>query len=221
MNTIASALPGYRNINQQAAPPEEAKEKSFGAKVLAAPRAVVETVAGTVGGAASAVFHMPIGTVVGIAEGVTAPKGVSPQNISDMKTAGEYKGTGWYTTMSLLESTAIGAGVGAIAGNPLIGAGVGLAVGIIGRLVAGHADVPELFVIEVDKAVDQAVANNTEGTKVKIMVQSATEGAIIGTGRGVTEGWSIGWDAGKGAVSGVLDVAEGIVEGLKEAIFGK
>ncbi|HXE73956.1 MAG TPA: hypothetical protein VNO81_14950 [Candidatus Nitrosotenuis sp.] len=169
----------------------------------------IEGLAGLAVGAGSAAFHAPLGVVKGISEGLASQKNQG--------------GTGWYNLGFFAESVGLGAALGACSGGlagAAIGAGVGLVGGAVLRYAADRAGADEKWVDAVEKAVDRAVADNTDGTRMKIMVQNATEGAIVGFGTGVREGWNIGREAGKGLVGGVLDVAEGIYEGIKEVIFG-
>lgn len=198
-----------RTFNAPAAPAQPPADEKPAPREPGLIRRGVEGVAGLVGGSLGAVYHMPIGTLKGVSEGLTDYK--------------NEKGMGWYNVMTLGQGIAIGAAVGALYAGPLgaaIGAGAGLLVSGIGRFAAGRAGADEKWVDAVEKAVDKAVEDNKDGTKVKLMVQNATEGAIIGTGVGFKEGWNLGREAGKGAVGGFLDVGEGIAEGLKEVIFG-
>jgi hypothetical protein len=204
----APAAPSTPAAPANPAPVQE--ERSLGRTIAELPRKAIEGVAGGIGGVVGIAYHTLPGAVEGLAEGLAAEKGRG--------------GSGWYTTVLLAETIGTGAAIGAFVGGPAgaaIGAGIGLVSGAIYRFLEGRADVPERFVQQVETKVDEAIADNTDGSKSKIVVQNMTEGIIVGTGVGIKEGWNIGYDAGKGTVAGVMDVTYGIAEGIWEAIRGK
>lgn len=208
-STAAPAAPPQPTQQPQPAAPAPADTVSIGNKIASLPRTVIEGAAGLVGGCAGVVYHAIPGAVEGVAEGLTSDRGSG--------------GTGWYTMTMLTEWTGTGAAIGAGMGGPagaLVGAGAGFVFGVLHRAIEGKADVPETFVKRVEDAVDQTISTNTQGSKIQIAVQNATEGTIVGLGVGVTEGWKVGKVTGATAVGVVIDVAAGIAEGIWNSIHG-
>ena len=190
-----------------------AGQKSIGRMILDLPRTILEEAAGVVGGVAGTATHILPGAFEGIGEGL----------ISDPADRGYYHRTGLYSTVLVSEFIATGAAIGAMHGGwigALLGGSGGLLTGLICRGIEGKANVPERFVQNVDTAVDTAIAGNTDGSKIKIAVQNATQGFILGTGIGIKDGYQTGRESGKGLVGGVLDVAYGTLEGIFEAVRG-
>lgn len=68
----------------------------------------------------------------------------------------------------------------------------------------------------IDQSVQTALADNTQGTPVKLAIQNASEGAVVGLLSGIRGGATIGKQAGQGLASAVLDVAAGVGEGVWE-----
>jgi hypothetical protein len=177
-------------------------------------RRFIEGTAGLIGGVGGVLTHLPHGTVEGIAEGVASTK----------YSQYEYSKTGWYTTVTIGQWTAAGAAAGLVSGGPIgaaIGAGVGLVASLMIRAVEGAAGIPKTFVAEVDKKVDKALEDNQGGTRIKRLIQDATEGAIVGTGAGVKEAWKAGVDVGSGTAAAILDVAGGLKDGVVDYVKDK
>ena len=89
-----------------------------------------------------------------------------------------------------------GVGLGALVGGPaglVVGGAIGLVAEGLNALIESRADVPTKFVRVVNAKVDPAIANNSDGPKVKVAVQNATQGVILGAGIGIKGGFSIGW----------------------------
>jgi len=189
-----------------------AGKKSIGRFIVDLPRTIIEEAAGVVGGVAGTATHILPGAFEGIADGLHT----DPQDRG-------YHRTGLYTTTLISEFIVAGAAIGAMQGGwigALLGGSGGLLTGLICRGIEGKANVPERFVQNVETSVDTAIAGNTDGSKIKIAVQNATQGFILGTGIGIKDGYSVGREAGKGLVGGVLDVAYGTLEGIFEAVRG-
>ncbi|MHB2018764.1 MAG: hypothetical protein ACYCW6_17585 [Candidatus Xenobia bacterium] len=166
-------------------------------------RRAIEGTAGLVGGVAGSILHAPAGALDGLAEGLTSPRGEP--------------GTALYHLATFASFVGAGAGLGAVIGGPagaIIGGAIGLVSEGLNALIESRAEVPSKFVGAVQAKVDPAIAGNTSGSKIKIAVQNATQGVILGTGEGFRGGWSIGWDSGS-AVAGVgIDLVSGLLQGI-------
>jgi hypothetical protein len=145
-----------------------------------------------------------MGAVGGLVDGVTGRFTSSPPS---------------YHTLSALSSISAGAGIGAVVAGPgglVVGGAAGLVGSLVTGLVAASSDADVAWLKGVDHSVQTALADNTEGTPIKLAIQNATEGTIVGMAAGSREGARIGKQVGKGLASAVLDVACGVGEGVWE-----
>ncbi|MBT9588814.1 hypothetical protein IV102_36100 [bacterium] len=162
----------------------------------------IETAAGWMGAGVGALTHAPMGALDGLVDGVT----------------GKYDSTN-YHILSAFSSLSAGAGIGAAMAGPgglLVGGAAGLIGSLATGMVAASSDADEAWLKGVDKSVQTALADNTQGTPIKLAIQNATEGTMVGLVAGSREGAKIGEQVGKGMASAVLDVAAGIGEGVWE-----
>lgn len=186
------------------------REKSF-------LRKGIEQTAGFFGGIAGSVLMAPAGTLEGMAEANSSYK-FSESNRAT---------TGPVTFTTLAGSALAGVAVVALTGGMslvagAIGAGVGLAIGGLARILMGAADVPEKFTAAVDTAVDKAVADNPKGgsaaKKIANTIRDSSEGAAMGTVAGIKAGYDIGERAAEGITSGIISVGTGLASGVGHAI---
>lgn len=180
-------------------------KKSVAKKIIEFPGKVLGAVGGAAVGAASAPLHIIPGAVKGIQEGLASHKGEGSQ--------------GLFHFAMWAQNLAIGAGAGLVMGGP-IGAAIGAGAAILftgATSYMGHkAEAYDMMVEHVEDRVDKAISDN-EGSKMKVLVQNATEGSIIGSGAAAKVGWKVGYEAGKGVVEGVFGAIEGLAEGVYEA----
>jgi len=183
-------------------------DKSIAAKILSVPKAAVKAVVGSAFAVASAAIHTPAGTAEGIAEGLS----MDYENIDK----------GWFHGVTLGEFALGGAASGFCMGGPIgmgIGAGVGFVAGLLTLAVENKAGFPERFVDKVEKAVDETIKGNNADSKIRLLTQNITEGAITGTGVGFKESLKEGYQAGAGVVDGVCDVMTGFAQGIHDALW--
>lgn len=200
-------------VEKEAAPEVQDKvtlsdEKSIAAKILSVPKAAVKAVVGSAFAVASAAIHTPTGTAEGIAEGLSMDY--------------EHVDAGWFHGVTLGEFAIGGAASGFCMGGPIgmgIGAGVGFVAGLLTLAVERKAGFPDRFVEKVEKAVDETIKNNHSDSKIRLLTQNITEGAITGTGVGFKESLKEGYQAGAGVVDGVCDVMTGFAQGIHDALW--
>lgn len=181
-------------------------EESLAKKIIHFPAKVIGAVAGGVMSVPSAALHVVPGAVKGIQEGI------SPSETG-------YSKKGLFYAALWMQNLAIGAGAGFMTGGP-IGAAIGAAGAAVftamTNFVGERSDAYDNMAKKVEEKVAKAISDN-QGSKMKVLVQNATEGAIIGGGAAAKSGLKVGYDAGDGVVSGVFGAGEGLVEGLYEA----
>jgi hypothetical protein len=202
--------------NQQQPAVEEAKtptdqvtlsqpKESTARKVIHFPAKVLGKAVGAVTGAISSPLHVLPGAAKGAQEGVASYKGRGSE--------GFFHFTHW------AQNLAIGAGAGLMIGGPFgaaIGAGAAALVTGVSTFVGEESKAYDKMIEHVEAKVDKAVEDNT-GPKMKVLVQSATEGAIIGGSTAGKVGFQVGYEAGKGIVEGTFGAVEGLAEGVWEA----
>lgn len=213
-NIMPAALP---NVVGRGDSKKESEDKvtlkgadSIGEKILNFPKNVAKAVVGSAFAVASAVIHTPAGTAEGISESLS----MDCENVD----------TGWFTAMTIGEFIAGGAAAGFAMSGPLglgIGAGTGLVLGCLTRLIEEKAGFPDRFVGKVEEAVDEAIKDNKSESKIRLITQNLTEGAITGTIVGFKESLKEGYQAGGGIVEGVCDVFSGFAQGIKDSIKNK
>ena len=180
-------------------------KESLARRIIHFPARAIGTVVGGVAGAANAPLHVLPGALKGMAEGTTSDKGEG--------------GKGLFNFALWTQNLAIGAGTGFAVGGPFgaaIGTGAAVLFTGVTSFVGHKAEAYDKMVNYVEDRVDKAVEDN-QGPKMKVLVQSATEGAIIGGGAAGKVGAKVGFEAGKGFVEGVFGAVEGAVEGVYEA----
>lgn len=216
----ASVLGKYE---KPAEPKPEKPKKSIGKKVLhavlGAPRMILGTAAGVVGGVAGAAMESVDGLIQGTVIGVDSsekadktPHGV----IMRIETA--------------LAGTAAGFMTGGFIGAA-IGLGGGLLAGHLIRRVEKKSGTDKEIAENLTRAVrhaqkDNAYENKADeyGDRVKNPYESfrdGVEGAMTGTAAGVREGFKAGYAGGKGVVDGVFDGVGGVISGIFGGITGK
>lgn len=179
--------------------------KSVAQKVIEFPGKVLGAVAGVAVGTANAPLHVIPGAVKGIQEGLTSHKGEGSKGL--------FHFTMW------AQNLAIGAGTGLMMGGPIgaaIGAGAAAVFTGISDYMGEKSDSYDKMIEHVEAKVDKAIEDN-EGPKMKVLVQNATEGSIIGSAAAGKSGWSVGYQAGDGIVKGVFGAVEGLAGGVIEA----
>lgn len=166
-------------------------------------RDTIETASGWVGAGVGAALHAPLGALYGLADGVT----------------GKFDSADSADGLPIVRWTAAGAGLGAVVAGP-VGLLMGGTLAWVGSAIfledfsEDEADVAWLK--GIDQSVQTALVDNTQGTPVKLAIQNASEGAVVGLLSGIRGGATIGKQAGQGLASAVLDVAAGVGEGVWE-----
>ncbi len=180
-------------------------KESLARKIIRFPARAIGTVVGGVTGAVSSPLHVIPGALKGIAEANSSRKGEGGQVLFHLAR--------W------TQNLAIGAGAGMVMGGPIgaaIGAGAAVLLTGTTSFIGHKAGAYEDMVEHVEKRVGKAVEDN-EGPRMKVVVQNATEGAIIGGAAAGKVGAKVGYEAGKGVVEGVFGAVEGLAEGVFEA----